>query len=125
MPANCKACALLYARGVHYCCNSRSHISSFKDCYTELTDLILELTITVCLLNRLSTVQMFLMRSSKYRHIYGSPAKKEQCYEGMRITKDAHDSSFCAVNPKFLAVVLESSGGGVFLVLPLMQVNLH
>ena len=70
-------------------------------------------------------VQMFLMRSSKYRHIYGSPAKKEQCYEGMRITKDAHDSSFCAVNPKFLAIVLESAGGGVFLVLPLMQVNLH
>jgi len=68
---------------------------------------------------------MFLMRSSKYRHIYGSPAKKEQCYEGMRITKDAHDSSFCAVNPKFLAIVLESAGGGVFLVVPLMQVNWH
>jgi len=65
------------------------------------------------------------MRSSKYRHIYGSPAKKEQCYEGMRITKDAHDSSFCAVNPKFLAIVLESAGGGVFLVVPLMQVNWH
>ena len=63
------------------------------------------------------------MRSSKYRHIYGSAAKKEQCYEGMRITKDAHDSSFCAVNPKFLAVVLESAGGGVFLVLPLIQVS--
>jgi len=66
---------------------------------------------------------MFLMRSSKYRHIYGSAAKKEQCYEGMRITKDAHDSSFCSVNPKFLAVVLESAGGGVFLVLPLIQVS--
>ena len=66
---------------------------------------------------------MFLMRSSKYRHIYGCPAKKEQCYEAMRITKDAHDSSFCAVNPKFLAVVLESAGGGVFLVQPIAQVN--
>jgi len=65
------------------------------------------------------------MRNCKYRHIYGSTAKKEQCYEAMRITKDAHDSSFCAVNPKFLAIVLESAGGGVFLVLPLMQVNLH
>jgi len=65
------------------------------------------------------------MRSSKYRHIYGSPAKKEQCYEGMRITKDAHDSSFCAVNPKFMAVVLESAGGGVFLVLPLTQVSVQ
>jgi len=68
---------------------------------------------------------MFTMRSSKYRHIYGSPAKKEQCYEGMRITKDAHDSSFCAVNPKFMAVVLESAGGGVFLVLPSTQVSVQ
>jgi len=43
----------------------------------------------------------------------------------MRITKDAHDSSFCAVNPKFMAVVLESAGGGVFLVLPLTQVSVQ
>jgi len=68
---------------------------------------------------------MFLMRSSKYRHIYGSAAKKELSYEGMRITKDAHDSSFCAVNPIFLAIVLESAGGGVFLVLPIGQVNFY
>jgi hypothetical protein len=64
---------------------------------------------------------MFLVRSSKFRHIFGSPAKKEQCYEAIRITKDAHDSSFCAVNPKFIAIVLESAGGGVFVVLPVEQ----
>jgi len=67
---------------------------------------------------------MFLVRSSKFRHVFGSPARKELCYEGIKITKNAHDSNFCAVNPKFLAVVTESAGGGVFLVLPLKQVPL-
>ena len=33
--------------------------------------------------------------------------------------RSAHDSSFCAVNPKFLAVVVEVGGGGSFLVVPL------
>lgn len=64
---------------------------------------------------------MFLVRSSKFRHVYGSPARKELCYEGIKITKNAHDSNFCAVNPKFLAVVTECAGGGVFVVLPLKQ----
>lgn len=67
-------------------------------------------------------VQMFV-RSSKFRHVFGSPARKEQCYEGIRVTKSAHDSNFCAVNPLFLAVVVESAGGGAFLVLPLEKVS--
>jgi Domain of unknown function (DUF1899) len=66
---------------------------------------------------------MFLVRSSKFRHVFGSAARKENCYEGMRITKDAHDSTFCCANPKFIAIVLDSAGGGVFLVLPLEQVR--
>uniref|UniRef100_A0A915KSB1 Coronin n=1 Tax=Romanomermis culicivorax TaxID=13658 RepID=A0A915KSB1_ROMCU len=37
----------------------------------------------------------------------------------VRITGSAHDSQFCAVNPKFIAVVLEVAGGGAFQVLPL------
>lgn len=58
----------------------------------------------------------------KYRHAYGQPAKRENCYEGMRITTSAHDSQFCAVNPKFVAVVLEVSGGGAFQVVPIKMV---
>jgi len=65
---------------------------------------------------------MFLVRSSKFRHVFGVPAKKEHCYEGIKITKNAHDSSFCCVNPKFIAIVIESAGGGAFLVLPIIQV---
>ncbi|XP_042145226.1 coronin-2B isoform X1 [Ixodes scapularis] len=59
------------------------------------------------------------VRSSKFRHVFGSPARKDQCYECLKITKNAHDSYFCAVNPKFLAVVTETAGGGSFLVVPI------
>ncbi|XP_077562721.1 coronin-2B-like isoform X2 [Haemaphysalis longicornis] len=59
------------------------------------------------------------VRSSKFRHVFGSPARKGQCYECVKITKDAHDSHFCAVNPKFIAIVTESAGGGSFLVIPI------
>ena len=61
------------------------------------------------------------IRSSKFKHVYGAPAKKPKCYDNVKITRNAGDSSFCAVNPKFLAVVVEVGGGGSFLVLPLDQ----
>ncbi|XP_074661176.1 coronin-6-like isoform X2 [Tubulanus polymorphus] len=63
----------------------------------------------------------FKMRSSKYRHVFGDVAKKEHCYENVKITKNQHDAHFCAVNPKFMAVVTESAGGGAFLVLPISK----
>ncbi|XP_048478942.1 coronin-2B isoform X4 [Plutella xylostella] len=59
------------------------------------------------------------VRSSKFRHVYGVPFKRERCYDNIKITRNAHDSNFCAVNPKFVAVVTEVAGGGAFLVLPL------
>ena len=59
------------------------------------------------------------IRSSKFKHVYGLPAKKPHCYDNLKITRNAGDVSFCAVNPKFLAVVVEVGGGGSFLVLPL------
>ena len=76
----------------------------------------------VCLLCLLQMA--FRMRSSKYRHVYGAPVKKEQWYECIKITKNAHDSNFCAINPKFIAVVTECAGGGAFLVLPLERVGI-
>lgn len=63
------------------------------------------------------------IRSSKFRHVYGAPAKRDRCYENIKITKNAHDSQFCAVNPKFVAVVTEVAGGGAFLVLPIDHVS--
>ncbi|XP_075063663.1 coronin-2B isoform X1 [Mixophyes fleayi] len=58
-------------------------------------------------------------RSSKFRNVYGKVASRENCYECVPITKNVHDSPFCAVNTKYLAIVTESAGGGSFLVIPL------
>lgn len=51
------------------------------------------------------------------------PFKRERCYDNIKITRNAHDSNFCAVNPKFVAIVTEVAGGGAFLVLPLDHVS--
>lgn len=62
-----------------------------------------------------------IVRTSKFRHVFGQPLKREQCYDNIRITKQSWDSNFCAVNPKFLAIIIEAAGGGAFMVLPLKQ----
>lgn len=62
---------------------------------------------------------MPIVRFSKFRHVYGTPAKPEGQYTDVRVTKTSWDSNFCAVNPKFVAIVVEGAGGGPFLVLPL------
>ncbi|KAI5722521.1 hypothetical protein M8J76_009584 [Diaphorina citri] len=60
-----------------------------------------------------------VVRSSKFRHVYGTALKREFCYDNIRVSKSSWDSTFCAVNPKFLAIIVESAGGGAFIVLPL------
>ncbi|XP_007443249.1 coronin-6 [Python bivittatus] len=60
-----------------------------------------------------------VVRQSKFRHVFGQPVKADQMYEDIRVSKVTWDSSFCAVNPKFLAIIVESGGGGAFMVLPL------
>lgn len=62
-----------------------------------------------------------IVRNSKFRHVFAQPLKRENCYDNIRITKSSWDSNFCAVNPKFLAIVIEAAGGGAFLVLPLQK----
>jgi coronin-1B/1C/6 len=63
-----------------------------------------------------------IVRQSKFRHVFGQPVKRDQCYDNFRITKSSWDSTFCSVNPKYLAVIFEAAGGGAFLVLPLEKV---
>ncbi|XP_062984562.1 coronin-2A [Elgaria multicarinata webbii] len=58
---------------------------------------------------------------SKFRHVYGKAASKENCYDCVPITQSVHDNQFCAVNPHFIAVVTECAGGGAFLVIPVNQ----
>lgn len=66
-----------------------------------------------------------IVRQSKFRHVYGQGGKRDDCYDGIRITKSSWDSSFCAVNPKFVAIIVEAAGGGAFHVIPLSKVNIH
>lgn len=65
-----------------------------------------------------------IVRSSKFRHVFGQPLKADQCYDDMRISQMTWDSNFCSVNPKFVAMIVDSSGGGSFIVLPLTKVRL-
>lgn len=64
-----------------------------------------------------------IVRNSKFRHVFGQAMRREQGYDNIRITKNSWDSNFCAVNPKFVAIVIEAAGGGAFLVLPLNKVS--
>ncbi|XP_042183971.1 coronin-2A-like isoform X1 [Oncorhynchus tshawytscha] len=56
-------------------------------------------------------------RSSKFRHVYGKASTKDHGYHGIPITHSVHDNHYCSVNPRFIAIVTECSGGGAFLVL--------
>lgn len=60
-----------------------------------------------------------VVRQSKFRHVFGANEKREKCFDNIRVSKASWDSTFTAVNPKFFAVIVESGGGGAFLVLPL------
>ena len=62
-----------------------------------------------------------VVRTSKFRHIFGANNKRENCYDNIRVSKSSWDSTFCSVNTKFLAVIVESGGGGAFLVMPLAK----
>jgi len=64
-----------------------------------------------------------VVRQSKFRHVFGSNLKREQCYDNIRVSKASWESTFVSVNPKFLAVIVESGGGGAFIVLPHAKVG--
>lgn len=66
---------------------------------------------------------MAFMRKSKFRHVFGQALKRDQCYDAIRVTRTSWESTYCAVNPKYLAVITEAAGGGSFLVLPLGKVR--
>lgn len=63
------------------------------------------------------------VRASKYRHVYGQPAKKELQYENLRITSNAWDSNLIKCNGKYISVNWNSSGGGAFAVIPVKEVG--
>jgi len=60
---------------------------------------------------------MAFVRKSKFRHVFGQPAKKDACYEGFRVTNCAFEGTFIAANGKWIAFCVEVGGGGAFVVL--------
>ncbi|VDD91026.1 unnamed protein product [Enterobius vermicularis] len=64
-----------------------------------------------------------IVRQSKFRHVYCKPVKHEQCISDVRITEITWDSLFCAVNPKFIAIITKGSGGP-FQVIPVTKLIL-
>ncbi|KAI4145210.1 MAG: hypothetical protein LQ341_002445 [Variospora aurantia] len=55
-----------------------------------------------------------------YLHKYLSEAQ-EQCYDNIRISKNAWDTNLVKANPQYLSVNWEASGGGAFAVIPLNE----
>lgn len=59
-----------------------------------------------------------IVRQSKYRHVFGTVAKKENCYDDIKTTKTAWDSNFITASANHFAVCWDSAGGGAFAVIP-------
>jgi hypothetical protein len=67
-------------------------------------------------------IKMSFVRQSKFRHVFCKPIKKEFCLDDVRISKISWDSTFAAVNSKFIAVITEGAGGP-FIVVPISKVG--
>lgn len=59
------------------------------------------------------------VRPSKYRHVYPNVAKKEACYENVKVSNNAWDTNLIAANGKYISINWNASGGGAFAVLPI------
>ncbi len=64
-----------------------------------------------------------IVRSSKYRHVFGESPKTDKCYTSVKINKGPWEGNMSAVNSKFLAVSMEQGGGGAFIVICLDKVS--
>jgi coronin-1B/1C/6 len=58
-----------------------------------------------------------VVRSSKFRHVFGNAAKKENTYDGIKPSRSAWDSNKVAGSDKFIASIWDASGGGAFAVI--------
>ncbi|KAI9184292.1 Coronin-like protein crn1 [Blastocladiella emersonii ATCC 22665] len=61
------------------------------------------------------------VRQSKYRHVYGTPNKRDNCYDNVRVSSSAWDTNLVKVNPQFISLNWNTVGGGSFAVIPLAQ----
>lgn len=59
------------------------------------------------------------VRPSKYRHVYGTAAKKEGCLDNVKVSNNAWDTNLVSTNGKYVALNWNASGGGAFAVMPI------
>lgn len=59
-----------------------------------------------------------VVRQSKYRHVFGTATKKENCYDDIKLSRNAWDTNYITCNTKFFAACWEAAGGGSFVVVP-------
>ncbi|TPX31089.1 hypothetical protein SmJEL517_g05500 [Synchytrium microbalum] len=58
------------------------------------------------------------VRASKYRHVFGTASKRDQCYDNIKVSRSAWDTNLVKANQYFISINLEASGGGAFAVIP-------
>ncbi|THH16850.1 hypothetical protein EW146_g3851 [Bondarzewia mesenterica] len=58
------------------------------------------------------------VRASKYRHVFGQPAKKEHGLDNIKVSSSAWDTNLIAASGKYISVNWNASGGGAFAILP-------
>lgn len=58
------------------------------------------------------------VRASKYRHVFGQPAKKEHGIENVKVTNSAWDTNIISASGQYISVNWNASGGGAFAILP-------
>lgn len=59
-----------------------------------------------------------VVRTSKFRHVFGTGSKKEACYDGVNVSLDSNDWHLVKANTQYLSIHWDSAGGGAFLVHP-------
>ncbi|KAH9971015.1 microtubule binding protein [Lactifluus volemus] len=58
------------------------------------------------------------VRASKYRHVFGQPAKKEHGIDNLKVTSSAWDTNVVSASGKYISINWNSSGGGAFAIFP-------
>jgi len=54
------------------------------------------------------------VRQSKYRHVFGQSAKKEEGYDQIKVSRTAWDTNKVAASTKNFSVIWDAAGGGSF-----------
>jgi len=64
---------------------------------------------------------MSIVRKSKFRHVWAEQPRTEENWSNIRLTNEAWDSNFCAVNPRWIAIPWYVGGGGAVGILNVLE----